>query len=228
MPSLEIQLLGEFRLVYDNQALTTIQQSARLQTLVVFLALHREAPQSRQRLAFLLWPDSSEAQARGNLRRELFNLRRALPDADRFLQVETRSVQWRPNAPYRLDVVDFQHLLDVAQNAEVAGQTDALRAALQQAVEHYQGPFFPGNYDEWVLAERERLGLLYVKALEQLCGLLEDAQEYAAAIDFSQRLLRHDHLFEAAYRRLMRLYALNDNRAQRAAHLPHLCHRAAP
>ena len=42
--------------------------SARAESLLAYLLLHREAPQPRQRLAFLLWPDSSEPQARTNLR----------------------------------------------------------------------------------------------------------------------------------------------------------------
>ena len=61
--------------------------SARAESLLAYLLLHREAPQPRQRLAFLLWPDSTEPQARTNLRHLLHNLRRALPDPDRFLEV---------------------------------------------------------------------------------------------------------------------------------------------
>jgi hypothetical protein len=33
------------------------------------LLLHRDAPQPRQRLAFLLWPGSTERQAHTNLRK---------------------------------------------------------------------------------------------------------------------------------------------------------------
>src|SRR5260370_1310896 len=40
----------------------------RLQSLLAYLVLHRTAPQARSHLAFLLWPDSSEAQAHSNLR----------------------------------------------------------------------------------------------------------------------------------------------------------------
>ena len=40
--------------------------------------------------AFLLWPDSTEAQARTNLRHVLHNLRRTLPDANRYLEVTPR------------------------------------------------------------------------------------------------------------------------------------------
>jgi hypothetical protein len=59
------------------------------------LLLHRDAPQPRQRLAFRLWPDSTEQQAQTNLRKVLHTLRHALPEADRWLDVGPRTLQWR-------------------------------------------------------------------------------------------------------------------------------------
>ena len=67
----------------------------------------RDAPQSRRHLAFIFWPDSNEGQARTNLRRELHNLRQALPNPDQFLNVEMKTLQWRADAPYTLDVAEF-------------------------------------------------------------------------------------------------------------------------
>ena len=46
--------------------------------LVAFLAAHAGSPQLRQRIAGLFWPDSTDAQALTNLRRELHHLRNAL------------------------------------------------------------------------------------------------------------------------------------------------------
>ena len=54
-----------------------------------------------------------------------FNLlRQALPEADRFLQADAQTLRWRPEAPFRLDVADF----------ESAAQSSSLMA-LQQAVD---------------------------------------------------------------------------------------------
>ena len=47
--------------------------------LLAYLLLHRSAPQSRQHIAFLHWPDSPESTARSNLRWLLKELRAALP-----------------------------------------------------------------------------------------------------------------------------------------------------
>jgi DNA-binding SARP family transcriptional activator len=72
--ALHAQLLGGFRLTYGDRLVTNIE-GLRLQSLLAYLMLHRDAPQSCQHLAFLLWQDSTEAQARTNLRKSLHLLR---------------------------------------------------------------------------------------------------------------------------------------------------------
>src|SRR5215218_3293128 len=109
-PTLRVRLLGELDLRLGELALPALE-SARAESLLAYLLLHRDAAQPRQRLAFLLWPDSTEAQARTNLRHVLHTLRRALPHAERFLDVTPRTLRWRGDAPYRLDVAAFEAAL---------------------------------------------------------------------------------------------------------------------
>ena len=101
--TLRIRLLGELDLRHGEVPVPPLG-SARAGSLLAYLLLHRDAAQPRQRLAFLLWPDSSEPQARTNLRHLLHVLRRALPDADRFLEVTPRTLGWRDDAPSWVDV----------------------------------------------------------------------------------------------------------------------------
>jgi DNA-binding SARP family transcriptional activator len=69
MLTLQLQLLGGFQLLVSGEPV--LIQQARLQSLLAYLLLHRNLPQARQQLAFLFWPDSTEAQARANLRKAL-------------------------------------------------------------------------------------------------------------------------------------------------------------
>src|SRR5512143_2440443 len=107
MSPLLIRLLGEFRLVIDDAPLPGVS-SPRLQSLLAFLVLHRRSPQSRQHLAYQLWPDSTEAQARTNLRNLVHSLRQALPDPDRWIATDSSTIQWRPDASFALDVCQFE------------------------------------------------------------------------------------------------------------------------
>jgi DNA-binding SARP family transcriptional activator len=212
--TLDVRLLGDLSLHRGGTALPPLD-SARAESLLAYLLLHREAPQQRQRLAFLLWPDSAEPQARTNLRHVLHILRRSLPEADRFLAVTTRTLQWRADAPLRLDVTTFERALARAEEegADVAG-------ALAEAVDTYGGDLLAGCYDEWLLEERERLRQRYLDALERLAGVLAEGGDHARAIPYAERLARHDPLREETCRLLMRLHGARGDRgrAQRAYH----------
>ena len=87
MEQLDIHLLSDFRILHNGVLLTKIS-AERLQSLLAYLLLHRQAPQPRHHIAFVLWPDSSEAQARTNLRNLLHSLRQTLPAADRFIATD--------------------------------------------------------------------------------------------------------------------------------------------
>ncbi|GHO87370.1 hypothetical protein KSZ_53760 [Dictyobacter formicarum] len=189
-----------------------LAHAPRVQSVLVYLLLHRDMPQSRSQLAFLLWPDTSEVQAYSNLRKVLHQLRQLLPAADRLLVVDRHSVQWRPQAElsWMLDVQDFEQMLTQAEQAAV---TVDKQQALTHAVQLYRGDFFAGSYEEWVLQERDRLRQLYLEAVGRLTTLLEEGRDYAAALKLCQRLQRYDPLREATYRQLMRLYALQGDRA---------------
>src|SRR6266704_2850352 len=101
-PTLYIQLFGNFSLLYGDQKITSFT-TTRLQSLLAYLALQRDVPQQRQHLAFLFWPDATEAQARNNLRQLLHQLRQVFPEAERFLHIGTNTLHWRPDMPFRLD-----------------------------------------------------------------------------------------------------------------------------
>ncbi|MDR7555822.1 MAG: BTAD domain-containing putative transcriptional regulator [Armatimonadota bacterium] len=214
--ALRIELLGGFRLTSDGRPVTDVR-TVRQQSLLAYLLLTRHQPQSRQRIAFVVWPDSTEAQALTNLRRELHHLRRALPNAERFLDVEGKVLRWRTDAPFTFDVAEFEDTLACAY----ATQPPA-RGKLEEAVALCHGDLLPECYDEWILPERERLRQRYHKALEDLAEALEYRREFAAAIRHARGLLQLDPLREATYRRLMRLYALSGERAA-ALHVYHTC-----
>src|ERR1700693_4866770 len=110
MPTLHIRLLGDFHLLYNDQQVASLN-TTRLRSLLASLVLHCEVPQPRQHLAFLFWPDSSEAQARNNLRQLLHQLRQALPDVEQFLHADTSMVHWRLDTPFSLDVAEFERAL---------------------------------------------------------------------------------------------------------------------
>src|SRR5712692_5167905 len=221
MPTLHIRLLGEFSLLYIDQQVTSLN-TTRLRSLLAYLVLHRDVPQQRQHLAFLFWPDATEAQARNNLRQLLHQLRQALPAVEQFLSADTHMLHWHPVMPFHLDVAEIEQALTLADAATRRNNPLALQAALEQADSLYRGDLLPGCYDEWILPERDRLRQRHRQALEQLLRIFEGQGDTVTAIRYAQRLIGLDPLSEDLYRRLMLLFALNNDRAS-ALHVYHTC-----
>src|SRR5438477_12959780 len=221
MPTLNLRLLGDFSLLYNDQQVTNLN-TTRLRSLLAYLVLHRDVPQQRQHLAFLFWPNTTEAQARNNLRQLLHQLRQAFPAVEHFLSANTHTLHWHPVTPFHLDVAEFEQTLNLADAATRRNDQHALQAALEQADRLYRGELLPGCYDEWILPERELLRRRHLQVLEQLLRLFEVQGDTVTAIRYAQRLIGLDPLSEDLSRRLMRLFALNNDRAS-ALHVYHTC-----
>lgn len=215
---LTIRLLGAVEVCGDGEPVAGFD-APRLQSLLAYLVLQPGVPQPRARVAAALWPESNESQAKTNLRQLLHHLRRVLPEPDRFLQVDTQAVGWRPDAPCRADVWEVEQAVACSQ---AAAELQQKRQALEDAVDRCGGDLLPGCYEEWLLPERERFRQIHLDVLEQLTEVLEAQRDHPAAIRSAQELLRHDPLHEATYRRLMRLHALIGERA-RALRVYHAC-----
>ena len=201
---LAVELLGHFELTVGGTRIEGIR-TPRLESLVTYLLMHRDRPVARDQLAFTLWPDSSDAQALTNLRRELHLLRRALPEPDRLVVLDRRTVHWRPDGPFRFDVAEFEAAVERGRAGDPA--------AFEEAVRLYDGPLLPTCYDDWIEPDRERLQGLQVEASERLVADLEERREYRRAMQLLRRLIQLDPLRESAYRDLMRIAAAAGDRS---------------
>lgn len=210
-PKLRIKLLGEFACVRGDEPVGEL--TPRQQRLLAYLILHRDAPQPRRRVAFRFWPDTPESQALTNLRRELHHLRRTIPDADHFLNIDSRTMQWKSENPCTVDIVEFEAALQAADAAPERGDSLGSRAWLERAVEVYGGELLPDCYEEWIDGERERVRRFHERALERLVQEYESEGEYTEAIRAAERLIESDPLREASHARLIRLHGAAGDRA---------------
>ncbi len=203
--ALTVRLLGRVSVVSNGMALGSLG-SGPLLRLVTSLVLRPGVPVSRTELAFRLWPDSTEAQARTNLRKALHQLRHELQDPDRFIEVSHASARWRADAPAHVDVAAFLAAWD-------AGEDGA-------AVDAYGGNLLPGVYDDWVLEERARLHGLACAALTRLTQ--HDGQDQAARLAYASRLVELEPTSEWAHRHLIVAHIERGDRAS-AVRAYHRC-----
>ena len=212
MAAMRIELFNNLLITCAQQPVLSVNTN-RLQSLLAWLILNSESPQPREQLAFLLWPESIESQARTNLRQLLHHLRRALPAECCYLEADNHSVQWRRDPGCTIDVVEFEAALERAADAAKRGNPDGERAALEEAARLYQDDLLRSLYDDWLLPKREHYRRQLAHALLRLALLLEERRDYPAAIRHAERLVALDPLAEAHHQVLIRLHAGHHDRA---------------
>ncbi|MFQ5583089.1 MAG: AAA family ATPase [Calditrichia bacterium] len=180
----------------------------RMRSLLAYLVLHSFSL-TRQQIAFSFWPDSSEKQARTNLRQLLHNLHRAFPQIDNFLMSDNKTLRWIEDSDYVLDVAEFEKFVKEANEVEKPNEPAAQAQAFISAVDCYKGDLLPECYEEWIEPERERLHNQFITVLQRLVQVLENQREYKKAIGYARKLVRIDDLNEFYYISLMRLHMLN-------------------
>ncbi|WP_200832457.1 AfsR/SARP family transcriptional regulator, partial [Candidatus Halocynthiibacter alkanivorans] len=116
---LQVRLLGVVEIILDGRRLRAFN-SLRLQRFLALIVLRRDL-QHRSRLAFELWPDSDERQARTNLRKLLHEFRHSLPSIDEFVEIENETVRWIPTGPSDVDVLRFHDAI-AAGDLELAAR----------------------------------------------------------------------------------------------------------
>jgi len=202
MPSLRVMLLGGFDARLASGAGLSLP-TKKAQALLAYLAVRPGQPHARDKLATLLWGDKSDSQARDRLRHAVLDLRRALDGpAPSVMRIEGQTLAMDP-AVVEVDVAAFE--------GRVAQGTPQ---ALEEAAELYRGDFLLGFslneplFEEWLVAERERLREMALEALARLLAHEDEGASTERAIQTAVRLLALDPLQEAVHRALMRLSRL--------------------
>ena len=174
--------LGGLSIVGPGGLGTPLAPRKRALALLTLAASSSKEGISRDRAMSILWPELETSSARNNLKQTVFGIRQALG-------VEVFD---RTSANLRLQpreiVVDLHHF----EHALAAG-------AHEEAVSDYTGPFLDGfflpnlvEFDRWVERVRQRLDLVYARALESLAVRARLRGDVSAAIHWYRRLVEYD------------------------------------
>ena len=200
---LQIRLLGQFDIRLGGKRVMIPTRAA--QSLFAYLVLTAGTPHRREKLAGTFWPDTTDDNARKNLRQELWRIRKAFSaqqfSTDEYLIAEELTIAFNRSA---------QYWLDVAQLERPEIDLESLTANLSL----YQGELLPGFYEDWIMLERERVQSIFETKMEQLLKQLVAAERWTAVQEQGERWLALGHTLEPAYRAMMLAYGARGDMAK--------------
>jgi DNA-binding SARP family transcriptional activator len=218
MARLAVSLLGTFQVVLHGKPVTAFETD-KARGLLAYLMVEADRPHPRERLAGMLWPDSSEEAAHNSLRQALHNLRRALGEPDPaapFLLLTPGSVQFNMASDCWLDVTAFGDRVAACRRHPHAQleSCPVCTESLEEALALYRGDFLGGlkvansaAYEEWTLYWREYLHRLALESMVHLSNYYERLPDLEQAWRWAERQLQMEPWREEAHRQLMRVMA---------------------
>jgi DNA-binding SARP family transcriptional activator len=216
MERLNLTLMGGFRARLSS-GVTVMLPTRKAQALLAYLALHTDQPQSREKLAWLLWSDTAEEHARHSLRQTILSLKKALvPIQAPTLVLEGDDVALSLSG-IDVDAVSFEKLVGARKPESLAAAAELYTGSLLEGFTLREEPF-----EEWIVGERNRYSELAVDAMSRLLRHYTESDEIDAAIQISLRLLALDPLQEGVHRALMELY-VRGGRREAAVRQYHAC-----
>lgn len=197
---IRINILGRFTIERQSQR---IQLSTRkTESLLAYLVLH-PGHHGREKLAALLWGDSSDAEARNSLRNALAVLNKNL--GHDLLLVDRQSISINPEYPYQVDALEFEMQAVNFLATPTSGPYHV-------NIELYQSDLLSDLYDEWILPLRDHYRVLYIKTLLHIAQQMRSQSEYEKAIDHARKVIALDPINERAHQQIMFCHAARGNR----------------
>ncbi len=170
--------------------------------LLCYLAVFRDRQHSREALLEALWSDLPAPAARKRLRQTLWQLKTAL--GAHALQIGPSAVSYGQVTWLDVDVFEQAYRAVSVREPSTFNEADVRR--IQESVRMYGFGLLPGMYQDWCIAERDRIDGMQVLMLEQLMDYFEIRHDYRTAIGYGESILRLDPARESTHQRLILLF----------------------
>ncbi len=198
-----IQLLGRLRVRQEDRVVSRFR-TQKTAGVLAYLAYHRRSI-PRDAVIEVFWPEAELESARHSLSMALSALRSVLEPpgiaAGSVIVADRSTLELNPDS-FTTDVAEFERSLRLA--AQAPDDTKRSRH-LREAIETYAGPLLPEFYEEWVLAEQERLAERLIQAIGRQVEILTKAGETGEALELARHSVSLDPLREPLHAELIRL-----------------------
>jgi LuxR family transcriptional regulator, maltose regulon positive regulatory protein len=211
MPSagLVIQSFGRAEVRVNGRTLAMSDWKTKSVRDLFFYFLFKQDAVTKEQVAEELWPELTNPQAlKARFKDEIYRLRRAV--GKNVIVLDEVYYHFNRRLDYEYDVEAFESYLTRARKTS---DTVKRIECYQKAIDLVHGPFLNEIDTLWIVDERQRLGQMYVSALEELASLYLNSNQLYQCLSVCHLALDQDRYNEVIYQLEMRAYAALGDRA---------------
>jgi DNA-binding SARP family transcriptional activator len=215
---LTVNMLGPVQIVRDptRPLAADAWTTRRARDILCFIASRRHHRASKDTIIDTFWGETNLEVVEKNFHPTVSHTRKALnsnqPLKQNFVLYREGDYQLSPEFSYRIDIEEFDHLMDEGEDARRARNFEACIKAYEAAVVLYRGEFMQGSYEPWVDTQRAYYREQYLRLLESLAGVAQKMEDWPKSMQLAQRILREDQFREDIHCLIMRAHSAQGNR----------------
>lgn len=204
---LRISTLGPFTIQRNDEEIpASAWGNQQTRTILKVLLTRRGHVVPADQLLETLWSDDDPDTARNRLHVRISQLRRALDpeNPSAYILTHRGGYSFNPEANCWTDAVEFEARAEWGRHCQECENLSEAITAYQTACALYRGDFLEEElYEDWTLAERERLRERFLTVLTELAECQARQGHYRRAIARCRQVLAIDACRETVYVRLM-------------------------
>jgi len=215
---LAVNMLGPVEIIRDptrplaSDAWTT----RRSRDILCFITSRRHHRASKDTIIDTFWGETDFEVVEKNFHPTVSHIRKALnsnqPLKQNFLLYRDGDYQLNAEYSYRIDLEEFDRLLNEGENARRARDFDKCLEAYERAIALYRGEFMQGSYEPWVEEQRTYYRQQYLRLLEALASVAQKTGDWSKSMLLAQRILHEDQFREDIHCLILRAQAALGNR----------------
>jgi two-component SAPR family response regulator len=187
-------------------------RNPKVKMLFLYLLTNRHKKVDRDIIIEHFWPDMSPRAAGNNFSSTLYMLRQ-LTGSEKVAYA--KGLCWLVKSEFCCDSDQFEETINLARQSLTEGLLNEAKQYFDQAVSIYRGDYLEEYiYEDWIIAERERLIAVFTKALSDYAELLAEEGRYLEAAEVLEKTPRSEVLDDQFIYKLVNYYILARSRSK--------------
>ena len=217
---LKINTLGGFSVIFGDKIISdSFARSHKVWKIFKYLITNRHKMVTTESLIEILWPEGGPVNPQKSLYTLMSRLRKLFSSNGanaQYIIYHHDSYQWNLDAPFILDVIEFERILALAESTD---SDEEKILFLKQAIDIYKGDYLAeSTFELWVYPMNNYYNRLYIRYVTELINIYTQFGMHDDIINLCNKAASIDPFEETLHERMIFAMYVNGDTANARQH----------